>query len=81
MLASSAEIARQRAEEISEQYGKRFRKTINFLQNGLDNSLDYYVFPELDARKISLTNMLERLNMKIRRRTSVVGLRILSNGC
>jgi putative transposase len=31
-------------------------------------------FPELDARKIFSTNMLERLNKEIRRRTSAVGI-------
>lgn len=31
-------------------------------------------FPELDARKISSTNMLEQLNKEIRRRTNIVGI-------
>lgn len=44
------------------------------LEDGLEDSLAFYGFPQLDARKISSSNMLERLNKKIRRRTSVVGI-------
>ena len=73
-LASSAELARQRAKQLSERHEKRFPKAIEILEEGLEDSLAFYAFPKLDARKISSTNMLERLNKEIRRRTNVVGI-------
>ncbi len=73
-LVSSAALARQRAEELAETYEKRFPKAIETLDNGLEDSLSFYGFPDLDARRIASTNMLERLNKEIRRRTRVVGI-------
>ena len=73
-LASSAALARQRAEGLAETYEKRFSKAIETLDNGLEDSLSFYSFPDLDARRIASTNMLERLNKEIRRRTRVVGI-------
>ena len=73
-LAPSAELARQRAKQLAERYEKRFPKAIEILEEGLEDSLAFYGFSELDARKISSTNMPERLNKEIRRRISVVGI-------
>ena len=49
-------------------------KAIAILEKGLENSLSFYAFPKLDSRKIASTNVLERLNKEIRRRTRVVGI-------
>jgi transposase-like protein len=73
-LAPEISAARRRAAEIVTEYGKRFPKAIAILEEGLEDSLSFYAFPKLDSRKIASTNMLERLNKEIRRRTRVVGI-------
>ncbi|HEY5521781.1 MAG TPA: transposase [Desulfuromonadaceae bacterium] len=52
----------------------RYPKAIETLENGLEDSLAFYSFPQLDNRKIASTNMLERLNEGIRHQIKVVGI-------
>ena len=73
-LAPDEATARKRANALAEEYEKRFPKAIATLEDGLDDSIAFFSFPRLDSRKISSTNMLERLNKEIRRRTRVVGI-------
>lgn len=73
-LAPDAKAARKRADSLTEEYEKRFPDAIRILEDGLEDSLQFYAFPALDSRKIASSNMLERLNKEIRRRTRVVGI-------
>src|SRR5690554_4774695 len=66
--------AKRYAELLIEEYQTRFPKALEVLENGLEDSLQYYEFPEIDPRKISSTNVLERLHKEIRRRSKVVGI-------
>jgi len=73
-LAPSAEGARARAAALVQKYAAKYPKAMEALEEGLEDSLSFYAFPKLDSRKIASTNMLERLNEEIRRRTRVVGI-------
>lgn len=72
--APNKSAAEQQAKVLSERYEQKYPKAINTLDEGLADSLTYYDYPSLDARKVSSTNMLERLNKEIRRRTKVIGI-------
>jgi transposase-like protein len=44
------------------------------LEEGLEDSLQFYHFPEIDKKRISSTNLTERTIREIRRRSRVVGV-------
>ncbi|MFX1535193.1 MAG: transposase, partial [Promethearchaeota archaeon] len=55
-------------------YEKRFPEAVKCLENGLEDSLQFYEFPEIDKRRISSTNVVERIIREIRRRSRVIGV-------
>ena len=66
--------ARRTAEQLAEEYGERFADAIRCLEDGLEDSLQFYSFPEIDPKKISSTNMSERTVREVRRRSRVIGV-------
>ncbi len=57
-----------------DEYGSTYPQAIKCLEDGLEDSLQFYHFSNIDHRRISSTNVLERLNKEIRRRSKVVGI-------
>jgi len=73
-LEADKKSARRAATALVDDYEKRFPEAIRCLEEGLEDSLSFYDFPEVDKKRISSTNGQERLNMEIRRRSRVVGV-------
>lgn len=66
------EHARQRANELLQQFESRASKACACLENGLEDSLSVMALPEKYRRRLKSTNMQERLIEEIRRRERVI---------
>lgn len=73
-LQPDIDTARTYADSLMDDYENRYPEAVKILEEGLEDSIQFYSFKHMDHRKISSTNMLERLNREIRRRTNVVGV-------
>jgi putative transposase len=67
---AAKEKARQVVEKLREM---RLAKAAEIVDNGIEETLSYYVTPSEHWRSLRTNNPLERLMRKIRRRTCVVG--------
>ena len=73
-LQPDYDSARKYADWLMNEYEGKYPQAIATLEEGLEESLQFFNFRQIDARKIASTNLLERLNREIRRRTKVVGI-------
>ena len=73
-LQPDYESAKKYATAFMNDYELKYPQAIKILEDGLEDSLQFFNFPEIDSRKISSTNLLERLNKEIRRRTRAIGI-------
>lgn len=73
-LQPDGDSAREYANWFMDAHEKAWPQAIKCLSDGLEDSLQFFQFPMIDGRKIASTNILERLNREIRRRTKVVGI-------
>ena len=73
-LQPDLKSAQQYAYYLMDEFESQLPEAIQILELGLEDSLQFYGFSKIDPHKISSTNMIERLNREIRRRTRVVGI-------
>ena len=72
--AETKEDAIKLKDAFVEKYADKYDKAVECLEEGFEDSIQYYGFSKLGSRKISSTNTLERLNKEVRRRSRAVGI-------
>lgn len=70
--AASREHAEQRLAEVVAQWRKSYPAVADKLEAETEDALAFYSFPAAHWLRIRTTNMLERYNEELRRRTSVI---------
>lgn len=70
--APDAEIARKRINEAMEELEERYPKVSLLLEEHGEEILNVYQLPQFHRRKLRSTNMLERYNQELKRRTRVI---------
>lgn len=64
----------RRSEEMSAKWDRHYPKVSRMLREGLEDCLTVLDFPEPHRRRLTSTNMLERLMEEIKRRSRVIGV-------
>jgi len=73
-LQKTYEDAGKQSKLFIQEYEGKYPEAIQCLEEGLEESLQFFHFDFIDHRRISSTNVLERLNREVRRRSRVVGI-------
>ncbi len=66
--------AKAKASELVRSFQPRFGKAMEIFEAGIEDVLSYLHYRQSHRVRISSTNLLERLNLEIRRRTRVIGI-------
>ena len=70
----SKKTAREKAKAVMEKLrSMKLKKAARKVENGIEETLSYCDFPSEHWTRIRTSNVIERLNREIRRRTRVVG--------
>jgi putative transposase len=72
--AASLAHARARLEEVVAEWRKRYPQVADKLEEETEETLVFFHFPSSHRVKIRTTNMLERYNRELKRRTRVIGV-------
>lgn len=72
--APNRDEAQRQKEQIMKDYESSAPKLAQWLEENLEEGFTIFDFPEAHRRKIRTTNMVERLNKEIKRRTKVASL-------
>lgn len=72
--SADREEARQRLQRAVEQLASTHRKVSEYLDEHGEEILGVYALPEGHRKRMRTTNMLERYNLELKRRTRVVGI-------
>lgn len=70
--AKTVEEARKRKNEIVEDYGSVAKKAMKTLEEGFEDSMTVMCLPEYIRIVLRTTNILERLNRELKRRSDVI---------
>ncbi len=73
-LQPTKELAMALFLTVAAKYKKSCQRSMQILEEGVEDALAFMAFPETHRRKIASTNPIEHLNRDIRRRTRSVGI-------
>ena len=71
-LQRNIEEAREELKIWLAKWSKKYPKLCNWVEENIEETLTFYNFPKEHHRNLKSTNVLERLNEEIKRRTNVV---------